>query len=100
MCVAAFSPRRLPQADTLPLQFYEFGNGSVFQVAADANSVTYSPATPVATPLFGSTSTSSSSTGVTTGAANGAVGMRLGPAHFAASLAVIGGLVAGALTVL
>ncbi|KAL1951400.1 hypothetical protein VTO73DRAFT_549 [Trametes versicolor] len=82
------------------VDFYEFGNGSVFQVAADANGVTYSPATPVATPLFGSTSTSSSSTGVTTGAANGAVGMRLGPAHFAASLAVIGGIVAGALTVL
>ena len=35
---------------THSLQFYEFGGGSVFQVAATANRVTYNPATPIATP--------------------------------------------------
>ncbi|KIK48394.1 hypothetical protein CY34DRAFT_798209 [Suillus luteus UH-Slu-Lm8-n1] len=32
------------------VDFYEYGGGSVFQVAATANGVTYSPATPIATP--------------------------------------------------
>jgi len=36
---------------TYSLQFYEFGGGSVFQVAATANGVTYNPATPVPSPL-------------------------------------------------
>ena len=39
------------------LQFYEFGGGSVFQVAATANGVTYNPATPIATPLATGTPT-------------------------------------------
>ena len=39
------------------LQFYEFGGGSVFQVAATANGVTYNPATPVPSPVATSTST-------------------------------------------
>ena len=39
------------------LQFYEFGGGSVFQVAATANDVTYNPATPIATPLATGTPT-------------------------------------------
>lgn len=38
-------------------QFYEYGGGSVFQVAADINGVSYSPATPVATPGTGATGT-------------------------------------------
>ena len=32
------------------LQFYEYGGGSVFQVAATANGVTYSPSRPVPEP--------------------------------------------------
>jgi hypothetical protein len=32
------------------VDFYEFGGGSVFQVAATINGVTYSPTTPIATP--------------------------------------------------
>jgi len=40
------------------VDFYEFGGGSVFQVAATANGVTYAPSTPIATPI---TSTSASS---------------------------------------
>jgi hypothetical protein len=40
------------------VDYYEFGGGSVFQVAATINGVTYSPTTPIATPA--STSTFSS----------------------------------------
>jgi hypothetical protein len=48
------------------LQFYEFGGGSVFQVAATANDVTYNPATPIATPLAtGTTAATSTSNGAT-----------------------------------
>lgn len=43
------------------VDFYEYGGGSVFEVAATANGVTYSPATPIATPGGTTTSTSSSS---------------------------------------
>jgi len=43
------------------VDFYEFGGGSVFQVAAEINGVTYAPATPVATPASTSTATSSGS---------------------------------------
>ncbi|KAJ8495637.1 hypothetical protein ONZ51_g1567 [Trametes cubensis] len=81
------------------VDFYEYGNGSVFQVAADANGVSYDPATPVATPKMGSSSSGSSSTGVTTAPANGAVAIQIVPMHLAASLAVIGGVLAGALSV-
>ncbi|KAI0639539.1 PLC-like phosphodiesterase [Trametes polyzona] len=78
------------------VDFYEYGNGSVFQVAADANGVTYNPATPVPTPV--SSSGSSDSTGVTTSPAKN--GAPLTSAHVAASLAVIGGVIGGALSVL
>jgi hypothetical protein len=48
------------------VDFYEYGGGSVFQVAANINGVTYSPATPVATPASTATgSTGSTGTGKT-----------------------------------
>jgi hypothetical protein len=48
----------------LLVDFYEYGGGSVFQVAAGINGVTYNPTTPVATPLpQTSSSTSPTSTG-------------------------------------
>ena len=50
------------------LQFYEFGGGSVFQVAATANGVTYNPATPVPSPV--ATSTSAKSTAKSTSTRN------------------------------
>jgi len=50
------------------VDFYEFGGGSVFQVAATANGVTYSPSTPVPSPR----DTSTASVAVTT-IPNGAV---------------------------
>jgi len=41
------------------VDFYEYGGGSVFQVAADLNGVTYNPTSPIATPLPDTSSTSS-----------------------------------------
>ncbi|KIK94109.1 hypothetical protein PAXRUDRAFT_143574 [Paxillus rubicundulus Ve08.2h10] len=44
------------------VDFYEYGGGSVFEVAATANGVTYSPTTPIATPIpQGTSSTTGSS---------------------------------------
>jgi len=46
------------------VDFYEFGGGSVFQVAADLNGVTYAPTTPIVTPRSSvSASPSSTSSG-------------------------------------
>lgn len=78
------------------VDFYEYGNGSVFQVAATANGVTYSPASPVATP--GGSGSSSASGSSVTSTPNGVVDLRLLPAHLAGSLAVVGGIVLGALS--
>jgi len=44
------------------VDFYEYGGGSVFQVAATANGVTYQPSTPIATPITGTSSSSVTST--------------------------------------
>lgn len=49
----------------LLVDFYEFGGGSVFQVAADINGVPYNPITPIATPR--GTNSSSNSTGGASG---------------------------------
>lgn len=82
-------------------KFYEYGGGSVFQVAANANGVTYSPATPVPSPKTAASSTSSGSSpgssAVVTASPNGALEVRVVPGHFAAALAA-GGMVVGALT--
>lgn len=45
----------------LLVNFYEFGGGSVFQVAADANGVSYNPTTPVSSPANSTTSAKGSS---------------------------------------
>ncbi|KAI0275056.1 PLC-like phosphodiesterase [Gloeopeniophorella convolvens] len=76
------------------VDFYEYGGGSVFQVAATANGVTYNPATPVPTPL-----TSSSQTSSVTSTPNGAVA-RLGARDLIVPAAVSFGLLAGSLLVL
>jgi len=47
----------------LLVDFYEFGGGSVFQVAATINGVTYNPTSPIASPISTSAPTSSGSTG-------------------------------------
>jgi hypothetical protein len=53
------------------LQFYEFGGGSVFQVAATANGVTYNPTTPVPSPR--STGTATAGTTSATSRPNSAI---------------------------
>ena len=78
------------------LQFYEYGGGSVFEVAATANGVTYNPTTPIATPIpqDGSANPTTSARGgsatVTTGPnTNAGVGLFDGRALYG-SLAVAG----------
>ena len=80
------------------LQFYEFGGGSVFEVAATANGVTYNPSTPIATPKTqntGDSGTASSSAGTvstTTKSLGGATDIRPGMAQMFVSLfAIVGG---------
>ena len=52
------------------IQFYEYGGGSVFEVAATLNGVTYAPSSPIATPIpdttDGTTSSGSSSAALST----------------------------------
>ena len=55
------------------LQFYEFGGGSVFRVAATANGVTYNPTTPVPSPR--STGTATAGTTSSTSTPNGAISL-------------------------
>ena len=43
---------------TQTFQFYEFANGSVFEVAANINGVPYNPSTPIATPASSASITS------------------------------------------
>jgi hypothetical protein len=76
------------------LQFYEFGGGSVFQVAATANGVTYNPSTPVPSPRSTGTVTgTTSSTSRPNGAVSRfAVGELIIPAVL--SLGVFGGWMA------
>lgn len=70
------------------VDFYEYGNDSVFQVAATANGVTYVPPTSAATPS-GSSSPSSGSN------ASGAAGIHMSRKHVAASLAVMASVLFG-----
>jgi len=76
---------------TFIVQFYEFGGGSVFEVAAGLNGVSYDPTSPIATPLATGTGSIPSSTSVPLGAAS-----NLTPTHGLASLALaIAGVVVG-----
>jgi len=72
------------------VDFYEYGGGSVFQVAATANGVQYNTSTPIASPS--STSSSGSSSG--SGSSNGA-----GKLHWSTGLIVISSVFLGALSV-
>jgi len=68
------------------VDFYEFGGGSVFEVAASLNAVTYSPPSPIATPV---------ATGTGSGAFPTATNIHVGAAaaisasHWVISLSVI-----------
>ncbi|KAI6008378.1 PLC-like phosphodiesterase [Pisolithus orientalis] len=58
------------------VDFYEYGGGSVFEVAAAANGVTYNPSTPIATPI---PQTNSSGSGGSNSSANSAPLSGFGP---------------------
>lgn len=81
------------------VDFYEYGNGSVFQVAATANGVTYDPSTPVATPVT-STSSSSSPTNSAGGTQSGAAGLRVPENYLYASLTAVFSILAAAFSIL
>ncbi|KAG6862161.1 hypothetical protein C0995_004243 [Termitomyces sp. Mi166 len=67
----------------LLVDFYEFGGGSVFQVAANINGVTYAPTTPVATPVASSSpNTSNSNPVASTGTAQGSGALSTSPNIF------------------
>ncbi|KAG9314181.1 PLC-like phosphodiesterase [Chiua virens] len=61
LCVSEYG--RYP--NFMLVDYYEYGNGSVFEVAASANGVTYSPTSPIATPIPQSTGSTSSSSSIT-----------------------------------
>jgi len=58
-CVATYG--RPP--NFILVDFYEYGGGSIFQVAADINGVTYNPATPIATPVSATAGASTTAAG-------------------------------------
>ncbi|CAK5264535.1 unnamed protein product, partial [Mycena citricolor] len=70
------------------VDFYEYGGGSVFQVAAGLNGVTYAPTTPIAVPISTSSSSSTSGSSTTGGSPSDVVVSRaqLGAAVIIASL--------------
>jgi hypothetical protein len=75
------------------IQFYEYGGGSVFQVAANLNGVEYNPSRPVATPIPDTSGTSTSTP-------NAAFPiMKIPSSVWAGSGAVLAGLALGAWTV-
>ena len=81
-------------SSSLP-QFYEYGGGSVFEVAATANGVSYTPSN-IAKPV--SSGASGTSTATSTSSA-GAAGFEIQVAHLSAVAAIAGGLLLGALNV-
>ncbi|KAF9015590.1 PLC-like phosphodiesterase [Cyathus striatus] len=77
----------------LLVDFYEYGAGSVFEVAAAINGVQYSPTTPIATPSSTSTSSSTSSSG--TNSSNAALSLNGIKISLDPSLLVVAGMTLG-----
>jgi len=76
------------------VDFYEYGGGSVFQVAATANGVTYAPTSPIATPITGTSATVASSRTSTPNAAISTLQI-----EWRTALVVIGSVLLGAWSV-
>ncbi|KZV74858.1 PLC-like phosphodiesterase [Peniophora sp. CONT] len=74
------------------VDYYEYGNGSVFEVAATANGVTYNPTSAIATPKASSSST--------TAAASSAMGPMVSAAAMFSFLAAASGVLVGGALVL
>ncbi|KAG6832540.1 hypothetical protein H0H92_000169 [Tricholoma furcatifolium] len=64
----------------LLVDFYEYGGGSVFEVAASINGVTYAPTTPIATPLP-ATASSTATGSVSTSPAQGSGALTATPSQ-------------------
>jgi len=75
------------------VDFYEYGGGSVFQVAATANGVTYAPTSPIATPITGSSSATAGSS--STSIPNAAI-ISMPQIEWRTALAVVGSVFVGA----
>ncbi|KAF8585822.1 PLC-like phosphodiesterase [Ramaria rubella] len=73
----------------LLVDFYEYGGGSVFQVAANINGVQYAPTTPIATPILNATS------GTTTTTPLGGGAVMFSPQGVAAWAGIIGCVIVG-----
>ncbi|KAF9566105.1 PLC-like phosphodiesterase [Agrocybe pediades] len=86
----------------LLVDFYEYGGGSVFQVAADINGVSYSPSKPIATPLPTSSTASGAgnSVSVTSTKLNGGGVSQIFINHLYTAVAVSGSMFLGAILVL
>jgi len=81
------------------VDYYEFGSGSVFEVAASANGVSYSPSTPIATPrsTLDSSSPSSSASPSGSPSSSAALGLQVMRAPI---LAIVACLIAGGTAIL
>ena len=94
VCVRSLAVDNWP-SNNLWWQFYEYGGGSVFQVAATANGVTYAPTSPIATPITGTSSpTATSSVKSTPNAAISTLQV-----EWRTALAVVGSVLLGAWSV-
>ncbi|KAJ7246298.1 PLC-like phosphodiesterase [Mycena haematopus] len=92
-CVAAYG--RAP--NYLLVDFYEYGNGSVFQVAATINGVTFSP-TPIA-PVPTTSSTGTSGSSGSSGGTNSNDGSLMSPSQYIGFLFVALSVSFGAMSV-
>jgi len=80
----------------LLVDFYEYGGGSVFQVAADINKVTYAPTSPIATPLSTSSSSPTGSSGAGSGTGSGSGALAISArTYLTQSLVVVIGIAFG-----
>ncbi|KAF8078833.1 PLC-like phosphodiesterase [Lyophyllum atratum] len=96
-CVAINS--RAP--NFLLVDFYEFGGGSVFQVAADINKVTYAPTSPIAKPLATSSGAASPTGSSGAGSGTGSSGaLANSPRKYLMESLVVAGIVFGAYAVI
>jgi len=72
------------------VDFYEYGGGSVFQVAAAANGVSYQPSKPVASPAPSSSSTATPGSGGSGPPGSSVSGAETGPVVFSLLTSLVG----------
>ncbi|KAH6916938.1 PLC-like phosphodiesterase [Coprinopsis sp. MPI-PUGE-AT-0042] len=84
----------------LLVDFYEYGGGSVFQVAASINGVPYEPATPVATPVPTQAGTQTQGRSATDAGSARALQPWLGAGQIGAAVLAVASVVAGRMLVL